>query len=136
MTDLQSLVECNCAEVSINLKGTISATFQVILHPPIGAAVIVMCMGDEQHRSRLGVLGHSDGVAPFGEDGGIVVDVFYSDVDLSGAVNRRRVSVGLQDQQNERLRLVVQGLDAADKTRLGMYGKQSVRVSRRESVRN
>lgn len=116
MTHLQSLVECNCSKASINVKHTISVTFQVILHPPIGAAIIVMCMGDEQHCSKSSVLGHSNGIAPFGEYRGIVIDVIYGDADLGGAVNRRRVSVGLKDEQNMGLSLVVQRFDVADLT--------------------
>lgn len=79
-----------------------------------------MCMSDEQHRSWESVLGNCDSVAEFWEDGGIVINISNSDVDLCGAVNRRGVGEGLQNQQSIWLRFMVQRFDVADQARLWM----------------
>lgn len=105
-------------------------TSQVILHSPIGTTVTVVRVSNEQHCSWKCVLRHCDGVTDFGENRSVVINVCNSDVDLGGAVNRTGVGEGLENQQDVRLRLVVQRFDVADQARLGMNGEQSLKVSR------
>lgn len=114
----------------VNNKCTVSGTFQEILHSPIGTTVIVVCVSDEQYCSWECVLRHCDGVTDFGENRSVVINVSNSDVDLGGAVNWRGVGVGLENQQDVRLRLVVQRFDVADQAGLRMHREQTLRVSR------
>lgn len=88
-----------------------------------------MGVSDVQDGPREGVLRDRDGVPASGENRSVVVDVRDGDDDLGGAVDRRRVGVGLENQQDVRLQLVVQRLDAADEARLGMDGEKALGVS-------
>lgn len=110
--------------------------FQVVLHSPIDTTVTVVRMSDEQDCSWKSVLRHCDGIAGFEEKRGIIINVCNCYVDLGGAVNWRGVSVGLENQQDVWLRLMVQRFDVADQTEFRMNRKQTPRVSRRNPIRH
>ncbi|TNN89724.1 hypothetical protein EYF80_000327 [Liparis tanakae] len=130
----QTLGQRDRAALAVHGEHPVPAAFQAVPDPPVGAAVAVVRVGDEQHRARERVLGHGDGVAGFGEHGRVVVDVLDGDGDLRGAVHRGGGGVGLEDQQGVGLGLVVQALDVGDQAGLRVDGEQTLRVSGRDPL--